>query len=262
MARTTETLRISAISDIPSIGAIRKIPREKKLRLVFEDTVKEQRETVGQALKNDLDGFWVGVHMIEPEINVAKLITEQEVERHQDFFEACARDYRNLATELICTLARQLNIDIGENVPLITFDPFKRGRKQRGVMGDWRYYFHGFHCAFENKKTGQYVETPLVFGLEFGDLDPYFFTRFIKSTKAYRPLPVELYEDYHDGVRVNQKMLALGKFERIEAAMPNHFGIAVAGREKIDVESFQTSNKAKPKRRFGFAGLLKRLPKS
>ncbi|WP_347254177.1 DUF6896 domain-containing protein [Leminorella grimontii] len=262
MARTTETLRISAIADIPTAEAIKKIPREKKLRLVFEDTVKEQRETVGQALKNDLDGFWVGVHMIEPEINVAKLITEQEVERHQDFFEACARDYRNLATELIFVLAQQLNVRIEENYPLLTFNPFKAGRKHKGVMGEWRYFFHGYHCAFDNPKTGQCIEVPLVFGLEFGDLDPYFFTRFIKSTKAYRPLPVELYEDYHDGVRVNQKMLALGKFERIEAAMPNHFGIAVTGREKIDVESFQTSNKAKPKRRFGFAELLKRLPKS
>lgn len=259
MTRTTETLRISAIGDIPSIDKIRKTPREKKLRLVFEGAMKEQREAVGQALKKDLNGFLVGVHMIEPEINISKLITEQEIERHQDFFEACARDYRNLATELIFALARQLNVRIEENYPLLTFNVFKAGRKHKGVMGEWRYFFHGYHCSFENPKTGQCIEVPLVFGLEFGDLDPYFFTRFIRSTKAYWPLPVEIYDDYHDGEQINQKMLALGKFERIAAAMPDHFGIAVANREKVNVESFQTGDEVKPRRGFGLAGLLRRL---
>lgn len=263
MARTTETLRISTIGDIPTIEEIRKMPREKALRLIFEGMMAGKSQEIGYEFRNTLNGFLVGINSGEPEISIAKLITEQEIERHQNFFEACAKDYRSLATELIFALAQKLNVRIEENYPLLTFNVFKSGRRQyKGMMGDWEYGFHGYHCAFENKKTAQYVEVPLIFGFEFGALDPYFFTKFIRSTKAYLPLPVEIYEDYHDGEQINQKMLALGKFERIEAAMPDYFGIAVANRENIDVESFQTDYDVKPKRRFGFAGLLKRFSKN
>ena len=99
-----------------------------------------------------------------------------------------------------------------------------------------------FHCGFENKKTGQIIEVPLVFGLEFGDLDPYFFTRFIKSTSKYIPLPVEIYEDYADGVRIIEKMIALGKFEKIISNIGNHYGIVVTDREKLKIKSFEELN--------------------
>jgi hypothetical protein len=32
---------------------------------------------------------------------------------------------------------------------------------------------------------------------------------YIKSTDKYKPLPVDIFEDYADGLRINEKMLAL-----------------------------------------------------
>ena len=116
-------------------------------------------------------------------------------------------------------------------------------KTRKGKVENWRYYVHGFDCHFENLKTGQEIEVPLVFGLEFGNLDPWFFTKYIKSTPAYKPLPVEIYEDYGDGVRIIEKMLSLGRFEKISSNVGNHHGIVVADRNKVEIKSYLELNK-------------------
>lgn len=252
---------------MPTLKSIRTIPRERTLKLVFDGKLNNQREKIGENLKKELIGFQVGIDTIEPEINIAKLITDKEIEGNQDFFEDCAKDYRKLGEELLFKLVDKLNLKLNNDFPLDTFNALKQDKRQIGEIADWKYFIHGFHCGFENKKTRQVIEVPLVFGLEFGDLDPCFFTKYIKSTPKYIPLPVEIYEDYSDGVRVNEKMISLGKFERISSNVENHFGIVIADREKLEIKSYEELNKLykrpnesieKPKSNFWkFIGLQK-----
>lgn len=251
MKRITEIITIDSIDQIPSLEEIRKMPRTKTLKVIFENSVQNQRESIGQNLKKELQGFQVGIHLLNSEINIVKLITDQEIEKHQNFFENCAKDYRDLGRELIFELAKQFKITIFEDYPLLTFNTLKEEKRGRGKMGDWKYFFHGFHCWFENQKTAQIIEVPLAFGLEFGDLDPYFFSIFIKSTPNYQPLPVEIYEDYADGVRINEKMLSLGKFEHINSNFKNHTGIVVTDREKIEIKEYIPEEHT-TKRKFSF----------
>ncbi|MFN3406027.1 MAG: DUF6896 domain-containing protein [Cytophagaceae bacterium] len=263
MDRTTDIIIINSVEQIPKLETIREIPRERTLKLVFEKGVQNKRETVGQNLKNKLPGFQVLIHTIEPEINIAKLITDKEIEDNQDFFEQCAKDYRQLGKELLFKLVNKLDLKLNMDYPMQTFNELKRDKRQIGKVDDWRYFVHGFHCGFENTKTGQYIEVPLVFGQEFGDLDPYFFSKFIKSTPKYRPLPVNIFEDYEDGVRINEKMISIGKFERISSNVGNHFGIVVTDREKIEIKSYldlekmyQEQNKQNEKPKFNLWKLL------
>ena len=244
MNRTIEIITINAIGQIPSLEAIREIPREQTLKLVFEKGVQNQREAIGQNLKKELLVFQVGIHMIEPEINIVKLITDQEIEAFQDFFEQCAKDYRQLGEELLFKLVDKFGLNLNTDFPMETFNKFKNDKRQIGKVEDWKYFLHGFHCGFENIKTGQIIEVPLVFGLEFGDLDPYFFSKFIKSTPNYKPLPINIFEDYADGVRINEKMISLGKFEVINSNIGNHFGIVVVNRKKVEIKSYLDLEKA------------------
>jgi hypothetical protein len=241
--RTTDIISISTIGQIPTLETIRAIPRELTLKLVFDNGVQSQRETIGQNLKKELVGFQVGVHTFEPEINIAKLITDEEIEDNKDFFEQCAKDYRHLGKELIFKLADKLDITINQDYPMMTFNELKSDKRQIGKVENWRYFVHGFHCGFENNITGQIIEVPLVFGLEFGDLDPHFFTKYIKSTPKYNPLPIDIFEDYADGVRINEKMISLGKFERIGSNVGGHYGIVVTDRQKVEIKSFDELNK-------------------
>lgn len=237
LIRKTDIISINSIEELPSLERIKSIPRERTLKLIFENELKSKREKIGENLKKELLGFQVGIHTIQPEIYVAKLITDEEIESNQDFFEQCAKDYRQLGKELLFKLVNKLNLKLNEDFPLGTFNILKSGKKQIGKVENWKYFVHGFHCGFENITTGQIIEVPLVFGLEFGDLDPYFFTKYIKSTPSYKPLPVDIYEDYADGVRIIEKMISLGKFERIDSNIGNHYGIVVTDREKVNIKS-------------------------
>jgi hypothetical protein len=256
LKRTTEIITIDSIYQIPSLEEIRKMPRTQTLKVIFENSVQNQREYIGQNFKKELQGFQIGIHHLNPEINIAKLITDQEIEEHQLFFENCAKDYRELGKKLIFRLAEQLKVTIDSDCPWISFNKFLSNNKQTGKFEEWRYFFHGYHCGFENKKTGQMIEVPLVFSLEFGDLDPYFFTNFIKSTSHYKPLPVEIYEDYADGKQINNKMLSLGKFEHINSNFKNHYGIVVRDREKVEIKEYRPEEQIE-KRKFNFWNLLR-----
>ncbi|NHN26117.1 hypothetical protein FIA58_010555 [Flavobacterium jejuense] len=168
-----------------------------------------------------------------------KLLTPEEVETNQIFFEKCALEHRELATKLILELVDFLKIDITNELPYLAFVKYWQKNGQSGKMRAWKFFFHGFHCCFENVETDQYIEVPIVFGLEFGDLDPYFFTQYIKSSSAYSPLPVEINNFYEDGVTIIEKMLSLGKYEKINSNWPNHYGIVVKNRpDKVEVILF------------------------
>jgi hypothetical protein len=257
--RTTDIITINSVGQIPTLETIRSIPRERKIKLVFENEVQSQREAIGQNLKTELVGFQLGIHTIEPEINIAKLITDREIEDNQEFFEQCAKDYRQLGEELLFKLVGKLDLNLNKDFPMETFNELKRDGRSNGRVEGWNYYVHGFHCGFVNIKTKQEIEVPLVFGQEFGDLDPYFFSKFIKSTPKYRPLPVDIFEEYEDGARINERMLSLGKFERISSNVSNHYGIVVADRPKVEVKSYldlekmyQEQNKQTENPKFNF----------
>jgi hypothetical protein len=169
-----------------------------------------------------------------------KLITPEEVEANQIFFEKCAFEHRELATKLILELIEFFKIDISNDIPYIAFVKYWQKNGQSGKMKDWKFFFHGFHCSFKNVITNQYIEIPIVFGLEFGDLDPYFFTQYIKSTSRYFPLPVEINDNYKDGLTIIEKMLSIGKFEKINSNFKNHYGAVIKNRpNKVEVITFE-----------------------
>lgn len=239
MSRNLEIIRIDSTDQIPSIHTIRANSRDKELRLIFNEPVQDRREPIGNYLKKKLVGFQVGIHLCDPIIIIAKLISEEEVVAHQAFFEQCAKDYRNLAGQLIYQLANQFNITIDPTSPMSSFHKLRQQKKSSGTMGHWKYGFHGIHCRFEHELTNQIIEVSLIFGLEFGELDPYFFTRFILSTQAYHPLPVDIFEEYADGVIINNTMLSIGKFEQIQSVFQDRIGIVVSDREKTPVQSLK-----------------------
>jgi hypothetical protein len=229
-----------SLEDLPDFKMINSISRGVNYRVVFSNKIKSKREQVGKKWQLEFPNHQIGIHTIKSEINIIKLITNKEIEEYQNFFEKCAKDYRELSSKLINKFIVNFNIEVNSKYPMDTLNPSgKCGYEQVGEMDEWKYFFHGIHCGFINLNTGQKVETPLSFGLEFGELDPYFFSRFINSTKEYQPLPIFIYDNYWDGKRVLKKMVELGKFEMINSNFPNQTGIVVKDREKIEIKVFQ-----------------------
>jgi len=227
---------IECLSDLPSIDEIAELPRGINWKFVFGAAILSEREKVGEEWKQRLPQFSIAVHTAEPIIQCLKLITDQEIHAHQDFFEKCAQDYGQLAHNLIHQLVAKKGIIFTPEFPLLSLNAYRgKAYPPSGKMGAWNYCIHGFHCAFTHKITEQHIEVPLTFGEEFGELDPYFFSRYILSTPQYTPLPVAIFSLHGDGHRIVKVMQQLGKFEEISSNIPGRTGVIVTDREKKKV---------------------------
>ena len=240
MTLESEILYCTNSDELPSVERIKSISRGIELKVKFGKKLNLRREKIGENWKKELPFFQVGVHTFENEINISKLITDEEIIEHQLYFENCAKDYRILSEKLIFDLAKYLNVKIDPRLPLNTFNKFKGDEsKQIGETNGWRYYLHGYHCGFTNLETGQNIESPLIFGYEFGELDPYFFSKFINSTPKYQPFPITIYHEFADGMRILEKMVGLNKFEVINSNFQDQSGIVVTDRKKIEIKIFK-----------------------
>lgn len=56
------------------------------------------------------------------------------------------------------------------------------------LSGNWYFEVHGEHCLFKNSITGQTLEVSLGDIESVGNLDPYFFYNFLKTTTAFQHL--------------------------------------------------------------------------
>lgn len=259
MERTTRVITAKSIQELPCIDYLRNIPRQKTIRIIFDYPISHIREDYGEQLKKNLPHFSIGVHLLEPKIEINKLITKEEIIANQLFFVQCAKDYRKLGEELIRLFVEKKKIILNEDFPFLVFNYFKgkSRRTQSGKVGKWRYFLHGYHCYFQNVTTKQAIEVPFMFGMEFGDLDPYFFSLYIKSTPEYQPLPITIYEDFEDGERILDVMLQLGLLERINSNLENHSGLVIKDRNKVEIKIYNPDKDyKKPKFKFGLSKLI------
>jgi len=239
LERTIQIISAASPDQLPDLDEISNTPRQIKLKIVFEEPVRHLRKSYGEDLEKLLPGFQIAIHNTEHEINICKLITNEEIENNQLFFLQCAKDYRNLGTTLITRLIEIKKITLNTDFPFLTLNKFRNSkRNDSGKVDQWDYFFHGYHCGFQHRKTKQKIEVPYMFGMEFGDLDPYFFSIFIKSTSEYQPLPVDIYDDFEDGKKILDVMLSLGHLEKIHSNIEHHSGTVVKDRDKVDIKVF------------------------
>jgi hypothetical protein len=76
----------NGLDDIPDFKTIKSLERGIEWKIVFGNKIKSKREKIGGQWKFEHPEFQIAVHTIEPEINIVKLITDKEIEEHQEFF--------------------------------------------------------------------------------------------------------------------------------------------------------------------------------
>lgn len=231
-------IEIWSIKDFPSTEEIRKTPRGTYLKINLLGSAKEHQKQKGEWLKQELQNFSVGINMDGSEINITKLISDDEIIEHQEFFERGAKEYGILGERLIKEFIVDKDIPDHDGFPLKSLNGYigNKNHEPTGQMGKWDYHFHGFHCSFFNRTTKQEIEVPLTYGEEFGELDPYFFSAFIKTTPKFQPMPTPIYDDYCDGKRIMETMHRIGKFEMINSNLGGREGYVVKDRLKKEVK--------------------------
>lgn len=171
------------------------------------------------------------------------MFSELQIHSNQAFFEKCAQDYRILATILIEKLSEHLNLKVDKFDPLSSFSflKMKSQKNSSNFFGDWKFFLHGNHIAFEHRTSGQKIEVDLSIPGEFGALDPQFYTQYIRTSVEYKPLPFSFESDYHDGCRIFEIMLKSGKFELISIDQNKKY-VIVKNRNKLLLNWLSTDN--------------------
>jgi hypothetical protein len=67
---------------------------------------------------------------------------------------------------------------------------------------EWQTGEHGGHCRFESRRTGQVVEAPIREWVDPDQVDPYFFSEFVKTTAGYEPVAELIDHKFHDAARI------------------------------------------------------------
>ncbi|KGP79042.1 MULTISPECIES: DUF6896 domain-containing protein [unclassified Paenibacillus] len=99
--------------------------------------------------------------------------------------------YKRIAQELIDKLISETSQAEKEKIIdgayyLLSNEEVVNGEEY--LSGKWHFDVHGEHCMFENAVTGQTLEVSLGSKDDVGNMDPYFFYIFLKSTTNYKHL--------------------------------------------------------------------------
>jgi hypothetical protein len=159
-------------------------------------------------------------------VTVLKVIDERVVLGSLPLFLAAIRDFSDTADRLCRGLAAAHRF--GPEELLARGEEIEEGR-----VDGWSYYFHGQECCFTGQETGQVVDVQLKFGDEFGVLDPYFLSRFIRTTPAHREAARLLRDNFHDACRVLEVLHARGHL-RVDKVLCDVLGGAVIGPLVLD----------------------------
>ncbi|MFS0858448.1 MULTISPECIES: DUF6896 domain-containing protein [Paenibacillus] len=76
------------------------------------------------------------------------------------------------------------------------------------LSGNWHFDVHGEHCMFENAETGQTLEVSLGSKNDVGNMDPYFFYNFLKSTANYEHLIAYFENPFGDMLNLFERLAA------------------------------------------------------
>ena len=85
--------------------------------------------------------------------------------------------------ELINLLANQYNLDLTGKDPFNQLLSSKNNLWKGHLPDNWTYQFHGGSCRFENTETGQFLDTRINCGANYGTIDEYFLEKYIETSQ-------------------------------------------------------------------------------
>ncbi|MDR9747539.1 hypothetical protein MHB84_20040 [Paenibacillus sp. FSL F4-0087] len=119
--------------------------------------------------------------------------------------------YKRVAQELIEKLISETSQSEKEEIingayHLLSNEEVLNGEEY--LSGNWHFDVHGEHCMFENAETGQTLEVSLGSKNDVGNMDPYFFYNFLKSTANYEHLIAYFENPFGDMLNLFERLAA------------------------------------------------------
>ncbi|MBB6461870.1 DUF6896 domain-containing protein [Flammeovirga kamogawensis] len=113
-------------------------------------------------------------------------ITTQYVISNLDGFLQCFIEFDRKAHEMMNLMASIFEIDLNDFAQINDLKRNKSKNQRGQINSSWNYFFHGAECAFENMKTGQYLDVKIIYGREYGVIGNFFLYRFIETSESLK----------------------------------------------------------------------------
>ncbi|HEX8330920.1 MAG TPA: hypothetical protein VF629_25535 [Hymenobacter sp.] len=87
--------------------------------------------------------------------------------------------------------------------------------REAALSGNWYFDVHGEHCLFVNIVTNQELEVSLGNDNFLENLDPYFFYKFLATTKKYQHLAVHFVSPFREMLFLFEELEKQGMLKRL-----------------------------------------------
>lgn len=155
-------------------------------------------------------------HLWDNKITFQKGVSTQNILQHTDLILRAAHQFRETANHLMQKLATKYDVNMETGKGLYALRVLNDHENRLSVLDkNWQFSFHGYECCLTNKKTGQWVDIIFITRPEFGALDPYFFLKYIETTKGYDILKSFLNDSYENSDQSLMTLEAHGLLDRI-----------------------------------------------
>lgn len=151
--------------------------REENVVLILSDVNDSETRLIIQKLAIALSDCSVFLSA-RCQISILNVVGRQTVKHYRDEIKAAVNDYIQLSHRLMAKY------------------------RQNSLSYEWVSFEHGEHRQFLNTKTGQEIEALLASDWTCHNLDPYFFSRYVKTSSGYDNLKSIIKRDYHDSRRI------------------------------------------------------------
>ncbi|MCP4176679.1 MAG: hypothetical protein GY756_02840 [bacterium] len=174
------------ISSIPNIGSIKDLAQHEHLVLEFpkeemslsngSELISELKEKLPENYLIFNSGIWE--HTVT--ITIKSVLSTEIINQNIGFIIEGIKDYLHISKTLL-----------------------KNNSTNRKNTNDWELIEeHGEHKRYENKDTGQVLETCSCQMASIKDIDPYFWGVYIKSSTNHAELKKIINSEFHDSCRI------------------------------------------------------------
>lgn len=185
-------LPCASLDDVPPAEELARLAcggQEVVLRL--PPLEPEPRENLRCQLQEALPEHHVSTANSVVDVTITKIIDRSAVEGRLSLWLGALLDYTRTGRELVTRLAATHGLNPAD------LHACWRKVGAKGQLGDWRFLFHGDECLFEHAREGTVVEVIICHGDEFGALNEYFFSLYVRSSPAQQEAAALLADDDH-----------------------------------------------------------------
>jgi hypothetical protein len=132
-----------------------------------------------------------------------------------------ARKFKEEACELMGRLCRLAKVDVSDPDRNIIFRQNYGKQQEQSLDDQWSFCLHGAECRFTDQESGRELEVIIVNGDQFGALDFFFFSKYLKQEFGTNVFLRPFVDDKTEIEHLLKRLYEEGQLTKLDPNMPD-----------------------------------------